>query len=125
MYPNRLNSVESVVSLDGAARAFLASAFAVLRDENVLPTSRFDPFLEIGRNCEGGIISGVKGFAPFEAAVAARHQRFSGERQRKADFASTYVFSFLGGWCFSRRLGWSGWGRVTGVWFRVVGRLVL
>ena len=84
-----------MTSLDAAARSFLASAFAVLRTENVLPTSVFNPFLRVGRDYFGDSISGARGFAPFEAAIAERHPRFSGELLPGRDFASGYVFSFL------------------------------
>jgi len=84
-----------VTSLDALARAFLASAFTVLRTENVLPTSVFNPFLRVGRDYFGDSISGARGFAPFEAAITERHPRFSGETRPGRDFASGYIFSFL------------------------------
>ena len=72
--------MDTVTSLDAAARSFLASAFAVLREENVLPTSVFNPFLRVGRDYFGGTISGARGFAPFEA----RNRRASRAIQRGA-----------------------------------------
>ena len=85
--------MDAMPTLDEAARAFLESALVALRKEHVVPTPMFNPFLRVGRDYFGGSIGGT---SEFEAAIAARHPRFSDDApSRDRDFASRYVFSFL------------------------------
>ncbi len=88
-------AMDSTVSLEDEARAFLGAALGVLRDEHVVPPSRYQPFLHVGDDYVGATVGGSE-YVAFEKAIAKRHPRFSddtpiGER----DFAHMYLFSFL------------------------------
>ena len=88
--------MDTLPTLDDAARAFLTSALVALRREHIVPTPVFNPFLRVGRDYFGDSIRGTKDFGPFEAAIGAHHPRFSDDTPlRDRDFASGYVFSFL------------------------------
>ena len=88
--------MHGAVGLGEPARAFLASALAVLRSENVVPTPRYHPFLQVGRDYFGDSLMRLREFTAFESAIAERHERFSDDTPpMERDFAHTYVFSFL------------------------------
>ena len=85
-----------MTSLDDTVRAFLASALKVLRSEHVVPTPRFHPFLQVGRDYFGDSLMRLPEFAAVESAIAERHPRFSDDAPlMERDFANGYVFSFL------------------------------
>lgn len=82
----------------GAARIFIADAFAALRREHVLPTPVFHPYVRVGRDYFGDTIHGVPAFHELEKQLEQLcPQRFAEplKRGRHAEFASGYIFSLL------------------------------
>ena len=80
------------------SRAFIASAFDVLRKENVIPTSVYCPYVAVGHDYEGTSIMGLIEYGALEAHLnEAYPERFPAEplKRRHPEFASKYMFSFL------------------------------
>lgn len=83
-------------SISDLARAFLTSALGVLRRESVVPTPRFHPFLQVGRDYVGHSLMSLSEFVALKDAIAERHPRFSDATPHmERDFANGYIFSFL------------------------------
>lgn len=92
----RVEGMNHVNRIDSLARAFLASALAVLRREHVVPTPPYHPYLQVGRDYFGDSVMRTREFAELERAVAERHPRFSDATPlMERDFANGYIFSFL------------------------------
>ncbi len=79
------------------ARTFISDAFDALAREHVVPTPVFHPYVAVGRDYYGDTIRNLDGYQAFEEALEhAYPDRFGEPRARPhAEFASTYVFSFL------------------------------
>ncbi len=78
------------------ARAFIAGAFDALREEFVLPTPVFHPYVQVGRDYFGDTIRRVPAYHELEQQLDALYpHRFAGHLKRDSEFASTYVFNFL------------------------------
>ena len=80
-----------------AARTFIASAFAALREEHVIPTPIYHPYVAVGRDYFGDTIRGAAGHAELERLLDETYpERFAEPlKRRHAEFASGYIFSFL------------------------------
>jgi hypothetical protein len=48
-----VNQIDSKEELHDLARAFIREAFVALRQDHVIPTPRFNPFVAIGRDYFG------------------------------------------------------------------------
>jgi hypothetical protein len=46
---------------DDVEPALAGAAFAALREENLIPPSRYHPYLAVGRDYEGGVLRGLAG----------------------------------------------------------------
>jgi hypothetical protein len=94
-----------------AARAFIAAAFVVLREEHVIPTPIYHPYVAVGRDYFGDTIRSLPEYRELERLLdAAYPERFEGPVPRpRAEFATSYIFSFLEA-CIARcaRECWSG-----------------
>jgi hypothetical protein len=79
------------------ARAFVAGAFDALRTERVIPTPIFHPYVRVGRDYFGDTIRAVPHYPGLEGRLNELYgHRFADPRKRRdAEFASTYIFSFL------------------------------
>ena len=62
-------SIADMITLRDAAMETIAEAWGVLAAENVVPCSGYRPFIEVGRDYEGGILSGRPAFARFTTAL--------------------------------------------------------
>lgn len=84
-------------SLRELARAFIAGAFEALAQEHVVPTPVFHPYVAVGRDYFGGTISAVPAYHELERKLDETHpERFAEPlKRRHAEFASSYIFSFL------------------------------
>jgi hypothetical protein len=80
-----------------ACRAFIAAAFGALREEHVVPTPIFHPYVAVGRDYFGGTIMALTEHHTLETQLEdAYPERFVGPVPRPhAEFATTYIFSFL------------------------------
>jgi hypothetical protein len=80
-----------------AARAFIAAAFAALREEHVIPTPIYHPYVAVGRDYFGDTVRGAAGYAELERVLDETYpERFAEPlKRRHAEFASSYIFSFL------------------------------
>jgi hypothetical protein len=80
-----------------AGEAFLAAAFKALQRERVLPTSRYHPFVRVGRDYFGDSIMTLSEFRALETLLnEAYPKRFAEEPKRlHREFAKTYNFSLL------------------------------
>jgi hypothetical protein len=91
------------------ARAFVAGAFDGLRGEFVIPTPRFQPYVQVGRDYFGDTIRAVPAYGEFERQLNDVYPHRFGEplKRHHAEFASSYIFSFLEA-CVARcgRLGY-------------------
>ncbi len=91
------------------ARAFVADTFVALRKEFVIPTPVFHPYVRVGRDYFGDTIRAVPAYDELENQLNDLYpHRFSEPLSRRhAEFASTYIFSFLEA-CIARcgRLGY-------------------
>jgi hypothetical protein len=83
--------------LRGACQAFVASAFATLAEEHVLPTPIYHPYVAVGRDYFGSSIELLAEFAAVEAQLNEHYaERFAEPLTRHhAEFARTYIFGFL------------------------------
>lgn len=83
--------------LRSACRAFVASAFAALADEHVLPTPRYHAYMAVGRDYFGDSIMPLVEFTALEALMDQRYsERFAEPLKRAhAEFAKTYIFGLL------------------------------
>jgi Apea-like HEPN len=79
------------------ARAFVAAAFVALREEHVIPTPIYHPFVAVGRDYFGDTIRAVPAYHDLERQLnEAYPERFAGPVPRPhAEFADSYVFGFL------------------------------
>jgi hypothetical protein len=89
--------------LRGASRAFIEAAFRVLKEEHVIPTPIFHPYVSVGRDYFGPTLMPLPEYDALEAQLnAAYPERFAEPlKRRHPEFASTYMFSFLGA-CVAR-----------------------
>jgi hypothetical protein len=80
-----------------AARAFSRAAFAALREEHVIPTPIYHPYVAVGRDYFGDTIRTLPEFRELERLLDAMHpDRFAEPGSRlHAEFASSYIFGFL------------------------------
>ncbi|MFE5501349.1 hypothetical protein ACFQ73_02205 [Amycolatopsis japonica] len=83
--------------LRGACQAFVASAFAALANEHVLPTPRYHAYMAVGRDYFGDSIMPLAEFIELEAQLDKHYtERFSEPLKREhAEFAQTYIFGLL------------------------------
>jgi hypothetical protein len=90
--------VSEQTDLRAASRAFITSAFDVLREEHVIPTSIYYPYVAVGHDYFGDSIQVLPEYKALEAHLnEAYPERFPAEplKRRHAEFASKYMFSFL------------------------------
>ncbi|WP_397517949.1 hypothetical protein [Rhodococcus opacus] len=88
--------VSGQTELRTASRAFVASAFEVLMAEHVIPRPVYDPYVAVGHDYFGGSIMPLAEYAVLENLLKAAHpERFHESLIPSAEFASTYIFSFL------------------------------
>jgi len=80
-----------------ASRAFIAAAFDVLTEEHVIPTPIFHPYVAVGRDYFGDSIRALAEYRALEVQLNETYpERFAEPLQRRrAEFAQTYMFSFL------------------------------
>lgn len=83
--------------LKALAHAFIGAAFSVLTDQHVIPTSVFRPFVQAGRDYQGSDVMHQLEFAALESALQQAYpERFADPlKRRNAEFASSYIISFL------------------------------
>lgn len=76
---------------------FVRAAFAVLTEDNVLPTPRYHRHLAVGRDYYGPHLMELTEFKTLEARLNEKYPgRFEDPLSRKnAQFANRYIFSFL------------------------------
>lgn len=79
------------------ARRFVDGAFAALREEHVIPTPIYHPYVAVGRDYFGDTIHSVPDYRELERLLdEAYPERFADPPSRRhAEFASSYIFSFL------------------------------
>jgi hypothetical protein len=79
------------------ARSFIAGAFEALREEHVIPTPVFHPYIAVGRDYFGDTIRAVPAYRDLEGKLDETYPERFGEplKRRHAEFASSYIFSFL------------------------------
>jgi hypothetical protein len=79
------------------ARPFIAGAFETLREEHVIPTPVFHPYVAVGRDYFGDTIRAVPAYRGLERTLDETYpERFAEPlKRRHAEFASSYIFSFL------------------------------
>jgi hypothetical protein len=66
------------MDISDTARAFIAGAFDALRDEFVLPTPVFHPYVHVGRDYSGAIIREVQAHHELEQQLEALYpERFA------------------------------------------------
>jgi hypothetical protein len=68
----RLSSVgaASTEDLRASARRLVLGVFEALREERVLPTSRYNPFIKVGQDYFGDTVRGVGEYVRFEQILA-------------------------------------------------------
>lgn len=83
--------------LRAACRAFIAAAFDALKEEHVIPTPIFHPYVAVGRDYFGDTVRAVAEYHTLETQLDdAYPERFAGPVPRPhAEFATSYIFSFL------------------------------
>lgn len=88
---------EQGAELRDLGRAFVGAAFGVLREDHVIPTPIFHPYIEVGRDYFGPEIMGLPEFRALEAQLDTTYpERFAEPLKRPhAEFANTYIFSLL------------------------------
>jgi hypothetical protein len=76
---------------------FIAGAFEALSEEHVIPTPVFHPHLAVGRDYFGDTIRAVPAYHELEGKLDETYpERFAEPlKRRHAEFASSYIFSFL------------------------------
>lgn len=79
------------------AHAFIGSAFPVLAQQHVIPTSIYQPFVQVGHDYAGDDFMPRTEFRELESALEQAYPgRFAEPLKRPhAEFANGYVFSFL------------------------------
>jgi hypothetical protein len=79
------------------ARSFIADAFEALRADHVIPTPVFHPYVAVGRDYFGDTIRAVPAYHELEGKLDETYpERFAEPlKRRHAEFASSYIFSFL------------------------------
>jgi len=84
-------------SLRELARAFIAGAFEALGQEHVVPTPVFHPYVAVGRDYSGDTIRAMPAYHELERKLDETYtERFAEPpKRRHAEFASSYIFSFL------------------------------
>src|SRR5687768_79662 len=89
--------VSNEADLRAPARAFIAASFDALTEENVIPTPIYHPYVAVGRDYFGDTIRRVPEYHELERQLdAAYPNRFADPlKRRHAEFASSYIFSFL------------------------------
>jgi hypothetical protein len=94
-----------------AARKFAAAAFAALREEHIVPTPIYHPYVAVGRDYFGDTIRALPEYRELERLLDGIYpERFAEPLSRlHAEFASSYIFSFLEA-CIARcaRERWKG-----------------
>ena len=87
---------DELAELRAAARALAGASFSSLREDHVVPPSRYRPFLQVGRDYEGGDVN-IPEFARLcELLDAAFPNRFGlplGAPGR--EFANHWAYSFI------------------------------
>lgn len=79
-----------------AAQDLLAEAFDRLTAANVLPRSRYEPWIHVGRHYTGDLVMALPSHPAFEAALeAAFPTLFGGPPNKKRDFASQYPYPLI------------------------------
>ncbi|GAA3792671.1 HEPN domain-containing protein [Amycolatopsis tucumanensis] len=83
--------------LRAACRVFVASAFAALAAEHVIPAPRYHAYMAVGRDYFGDSIMPLAEFTALEALLNKRYsERFADPLRREhAEFANTYIFGLL------------------------------
>src|SRR5206468_4156046 len=83
--------------------------FPNLRDEFVIPTPHFHPYVRVGRDYFGDTIHSVSVYAQLEKQLNDLYPHRFAEplKRRHAEFANAYIFSYLEA-CIARcgRLGY-------------------
>jgi hypothetical protein len=89
--------VNEQTGLRRSCRAFVAAAFDALREEHVIPTPIFHPYVAVGRDYFGDTVRAVAEYHTLETQLEdAYPERFAGPVPRPhAEFATTYIFSLL------------------------------
>jgi hypothetical protein len=78
------------------ATELLRQAFPDLERNRVLPRSRYEPWIHVGREYEGYLIHHLPAFAAFESVVeGAFPQLFAQDGGLPRDFASLYAFPLI------------------------------
>jgi hypothetical protein len=78
-----------------ASRAFIAAAFHVLKEEHVIPTPIFHPYVAVGRDYFGDSIRAIVEYQAIEAQFNETYPERFAEPRESREFASMYMFSFL------------------------------
>jgi hypothetical protein len=83
--------------LKRAAAAFLAAAFDSLREDNVIPTPTYYPWVTIGRDYFGPALRAVDEQHDLEQTLERVYSQRFEERENdpRREFASTYVYGLL------------------------------
>lgn len=92
-----MSETDRAEAIRSAARAFVAAAFRSLIEDDVVPASRFRPYLRVGRDYEGGGIMPLAEFKTLQTLLEASYPSRFADPLKSADpeFASQYIFSFL------------------------------
>lgn len=79
-----------------SASELLGQAFAQLGHNRVLPRSRYEPWIHVGRDYEGYLIDHLPAFAAFESTLNHAFPRlFAKDGDLARDFASLYAFPLI------------------------------
>ncbi len=78
-----------------AGQDFLATAWAALQEQRVVPPPDFHPYVEVDRDYHGDAVRSSQ-YCVLERAIEAAHPRFLPNRPLgEREFASGYIFTFL------------------------------
>jgi hypothetical protein len=78
-----------------ASRAFIAAAFDVLREQRVIPTPIFHPYVAVGRDYFGDSIGALATFHALETQLNDAYPNRFAEPGERREFPEVYIFSFL------------------------------
>ena len=84
--------------LTDLARSFIGAAFPALEEVHVIPTPRYHPYVQVGRDYFGGDVSGPE-LGELEAMLQVMYpERFADPLTKQyPEFPNLYTFSFLEG----------------------------
>lgn len=82
--------------LKALAIALSDRCLPILAEQHVIPTSRFQPFIQVGRHYQGSDVMYRPEFRELEAALERQYpHRFANPRRPNAEFVNGYIFGYI------------------------------